>query len=236
MMYDTWYEPLEELRRYMKEQALSVPVFHADKSVGDLISRHAPGDVEEAYRRFDINCAFAAELGADRMVLHLWGGIDSDRDMAHTLSAYPALHARAESAGLLLTVENVVCNHADPMTHLASLAEAYPDVAFTFDTKMAHFHRQLDELYAPENEKICRRIRHLHINDYGGGCKDWSNLDTLHPGEGSVDFDRFFSFLRVRDYTGDFTVEATSFDRSGAIHTERLNATFAYLRARLALN
>lgn len=32
------------------------------------------------------------------------------------------------------------------------LHESYPEIRFVYDTKMAAFHSQLEELYAPENE------------------------------------------------------------------------------------
>ncbi len=230
MMYDTWYECIPDIRDYLGELSLFIPVVHCDKQVGELISRNAPGDVAEAYRLFEINCDLAAALGADRLVLHLWGGIPSDRDMAHTLSCYPSLLTIAEAHGLLLTVENVVCNHADPMTHLYALAEAYPTVSFTFDTKMAAFHSQLETLYAPENARLFPHIRHMHINDYGGGYKDWSHLETLHIGEGHIDFARFFAYIKEKDYRGDFTVEATSFDAAGGIDLNAMNETCRRVR------
>ncbi len=230
MMYETWYERLDELRAFMAKHAFAVPVFHCDKSVGNLVSRHALGDTEEANRRFAVNCALAAEFGADRMVLHLWGGLDSDRDMPHTVACYPSFQEMAERHGILLTVENVVCNHADPMTHLHTLTSAYPGIAFTFDTKMAAFHGQLDALYTPENAPLLSHIRHIHVNDYGGGYMDWSNLATLHPGDGHIDFDRFFTFVRTQSYRGDFTVEATSFDATGRIDFDKMNDTLQAIR------
>ncbi len=230
MMYESWYGQLPELRAFLIEASLPVPVFHCDKMVGNLISRNGPGDMDEANRRFAANCELAALMGADRMVLHLWGGLDSDRDMAHTVSCYPMLLRIAESQGVLLTIENVVCNQADPMTHLRTLTTTYPDIAFTFDTKMAAFHSQLECLYDPENAHLFPHIRHIHVNDYAGGHQNWSALATLHMGDGHINFDRFFAYIREQNYQGDFTVEATSFDETGAIDDEKLNATFHRLR------
>ncbi len=231
MMYASWYDALPDLRAYLCDLSLPIPVVHCDKQVGNLISRNAPGDVTEAYRLFAVNCDLAATLGADRLVLHLWGSLDSDRDMPHTMSCYPSLRAIADAHGLTLAVENVVCNHADPMTHLLALADAYPDIAFTFDTKMAAFHSQLEALYTPAAAPVRARIRHLHINDYAGGHLDWSHLATLHIGDGHIDFDRFFAHLRTMNYQGDLTVEATSFDSTGAIDCAKLNETFRRIRS-----
>ena len=160
--------------------------------------------------------------------------MDSDRDIAHNIETYARLQTIADVYGLALTVENVVCNQADPMTHLRALAQAYPEIRFTFDTKMAEFHGQMDALYANENRHLLPHIAHMHINDYGGGYKDWSNLNTLHVGDGHVDFDRLFSFLKEMHYQGDFTVEATSFDQNGIIDFDALNRTFDKIRKYLA--
>jgi sugar phosphate isomerase/epimerase len=48
-----------------------------------------------------------------------------------------------------------------------------------------------------------------------------------------VDFDAFFEHLKSYGYHGDYTVEATAFDRSGTVDTEMLNECFANLRGRI---
>ena len=65
----------------------------------------------------------------------------------------------------------------------------------------------------------------MHINDYNGGYKEWTNLKTLHLGQGWIDFDRLFEQIHNSNYCGDFTLEATSFDQSGEIHIEELNTS-----------
>ena len=230
MMYSTWYDQLSELEAFMKDFPAPIPVVHVEKGVGERISRNEPGDTEEAVRLFEINCGLAQRLGAEKLVLHLWNGVHSDKDIAHNISVYPALKALAGQHGLCLTIENVVCNQEDPMAHLHRLIQADADATFTFDTKMAEFHAQLPLLYEGESAEIVRRIRHMHINDYSGEYKDWTRLKTLHPGQGQVDFDRLFDFLRQIDYQGDFTVEATSFGSDGAIDFDALNRDFARIR------
>lgn len=230
MMYSTWYDQIPELEAFMKEFPAPIPVVHVEKGVGERISRNEPGDTEEAVRLFAVNCELARKLGAETLVLHLWNGVHSDKDIGHNISLYPALNEIAERNGLLLTIENVVCNQEDPMTHLKRLANLHPEIAFTFDTKMAQFHDQLPLLYEKENEQILRRVRHMHINDYSGGYKDWTRLKTLHIGDGQVDFERLFAFLGKIDYRGDFTVEATSLGSDGVIDFDALNRDFARIR------
>ena len=70
----------------------------------------------------------------------------------------------------------------------------------------------------------------MHINDYKGGYKDWSSLKTLHIGDGQIDFERFFGFVKCMGYTGDLTIESTSFDNTGVIDFERMNQSIRIIR------
>lgn len=109
----------------------------------------------------------------------------------------------------------------------------YPDIHFIFDTKMAAFHEQLPLIYEKEYDWLWTggHIRHLHVNDYGGGYMDWANLRTLPIGDGHIDFAEFFRFLRQKKYEGDFTVEATAFAKeSGEVDTGMLNRCFSAIR------
>ncbi len=252
MMYSDWYDKVDEIAEFIKSLSIQVPVFHCEKKVGDLISHNQEGDNEQAVELFRLNCEAAVKIGCEMLVLHLWGSMDSDKDIEHNLSYYPILRQMAEEKNLLLTIENVVCNRQDPMTHLLTMARRFPDIAFTYDTKMADFHKQLELLYEnaeqvkaqkeaqaldgadAEGDKlpdIFSHIRHMHINDYNGGYMDWSKLATLHVGEGQIDFDRFFVFVRERGYQGNYTIEATSFDNAGVIDFAKMNETIAKIRA-----
>ena len=71
MMYDSWYEKQDALRRCILALGLSIPVFHAEKSIGEYISRNEDGDTDTALARFKINCMLAKDFGANLLVLHL---------------------------------------------------------------------------------------------------------------------------------------------------------------------
>ena len=225
MMYQNWHDRTDALKRVLCD--FPVPVFHMTKQIGEWISQGNPADAEAMFRA---DCELARAIGAKLLVLHLWSGIASDRHFGRNLAAYPGLRDIAAGHGLLLTVENVVCNTRDPMTRLAELADAYPEIAFTFDTKMAAFHSQLDALYAPENAWLAPRIAHFHVNDYGGGHMDWVNLSPLPLGQGHVDFARFFAFVRGMGYRGDFTYEATALREDGSVNDADLNASLRRIR------
>ncbi|MBO5312966.1 MAG: sugar phosphate isomerase/epimerase [Clostridia bacterium] len=231
LMYDTWYGKEEAISSFFKSLPLPVVTFHLEKQIGELISHDRLND---ALDRMEINCELAKSLGAELLVLHLWNGIISDKNISYNIDCYKYLSRIAEKYSLTLTVENVVCNQQDPLTHLRELVRHYPDIMFTYDTKMAHFHRQSEELYLKENRHLVPHIAHIHANDYGGGYKDWSNLRVLPIGQGGVDFDRFFSFLLDCGYRGDYTLEATCFNAEGKISLDGLNSSIQKIQAYLS--
>jgi len=230
MMYDSWYGQVEEVRAFMTRLPAPVPAVHCEKGIGEIISRNEPGGMEDALRRFRINCELACAIGAETLVMHLWNGVYSDKNIECNLEMYGRLRKIADGYGIVLTVENVVCSHQNPLTHMRSLMKRYPDVRFTFDTKMAEFHGQMGELYTESGKGLFRHVRHMHINDFKGACMDWGSLRTLHVGQGQIDFERLFAFVKEQGYAGDFTVEATSFGTDGVIDFDALNRDFTRIR------
>ena len=234
MFYSAWYDQIDQVASFLSGLQIPIPLWHCEKHIGEKLSLRGEGDWDEAFGQFEENCQLASFLGARRMVIHLWDGLTSDQHFENNLAAYPLLLARARRHGIALMVENVVCNHGDPMTHWQQLHALDPDVRFTLDTKMAAFHRQMDLLYEKEYAWLWQGpIAHLHVNDYHGGYLDWSSLRTLHIGQGDVDFEKFFAFLPTVGYQGDYTVEATSFLPDGVIHCDDLNRTFDFIRSHI---
>lgn len=232
MIYPDWYADPEALIQYVKPLNFHIPVLHCEKAVSEHFSRGGEEEKKEGFRKFEINCHIAQELRAEKMVFHLWNGVISDSHIENNIEAYEQLNKTAEKYGLDLLVENVVC-HKDPMTHWKELAKRYPEIRFVFDTKMADFHRQLDLLYRAEQAWLQKHIRHYHVNDYGGGYMEWTNLKVLPVGKGHIDFNRFFAHLKETDYKGDFTLEATGFDATGKVDFDLLNEQFAFVREML---
>lgn len=225
MMYDSWYEKADEIIDFLHKINLYTPVMHCEKRMGELISKGGDEEIKEALHLFEINCRIAGDIHAKKLVVHLWDGITSDLNFENNIKAYPFLAEIADRYGVKLLVENVVCNHDDPMEHWCQLADRYPDVHFIFDTKMAAFHNQLDLLYMEEYEWLWRKehISHYHVNDYAGGYKDWSNLRTLPIGKGNIDFEKFFEFVHKTGYGDTFTIEATAFNSEGVVDVEMLS-------------
>lgn len=230
MLYSDWYEKVDEVTEFLKSLPCEIPVMHCQKTIGELITTC---DDDEALRKFEINVQIAERIGAKAMVMHLWNGMVSDSNFTHSIEMYPKLRAICEAHGVDFLVENVLCNVESPMKRWMELYEAYPDVHFIFDTKMAQFHDELKLLYEPEYAFLYKdkHIRHYHVNDYGGGYMTWNDLRVLPVGAGKIDFTPFFDLIKKIGYDGTMTVEATAFLKDGSVNIEMLNKCFEDIRA-----
>ena len=230
MMYRSWYDIWEQLAEDLSKMKVPFPTFHVDKSIGELISRNGEGDSVQARKWFEINCKIARTIGAKKLVLHLWGGLPSDKNIEYNIAQYEILQEIADRFELLLTVENVVCNQEDPLRHFWQLKEKYPTIAFTFDVRFARFHGQLDTVFGDGYDWLWSAVRHIHISDYAGGYMDWTKLQSLHPLEGNVDFPKVFQNLKQQTSIETVTIESTSVLPDGEIDFEKINRSLAYLR------
>ncbi len=233
MIYPSWDGRLDEIRQIMRGMVsgglFEIPVLHADKRIGELLSLGSDEELEEAGERFKTNCAIARELGARLMVLHLWGGPASDHHIERNLSVLGDYMRTAEDHGVLLTVENVVCGVHSPLEHMRRIMNGFPDAVFTVDTKMAEFHAELPATL--DDDRLWNgRVKHLHVNDYSGGVKDFTDLRVRHIGEGHVDFGPFFERVRGSGYDGLATVESTSVNPDGSVDFDKLNRSLRLVR------
>ena len=233
MLYRAWYPELDAILSRFLETGLSFPTLHCDKMIGEGFSS---GDSEErahALALFRENCRAAAKLGSRLLVFHLWNGLPSDRNFPRHLDALGDLYAIAAEYDLTLTVENVICAVSDPLSRLSKIARFYPAARFTYDTKMAAFHDQVNEIATPARRPLAERIAHVHLNDFGGVPGDFSDLRVLHLGEGRIDFAPFLSLLSEIDYSGAVTLECSCL-KAGELFPDKMGASIKKARALLA--
>ena len=251
MVDSTMYENVHKLIQIVKPLKLWIPVVHCQKSLGESLCGMKAWFDETGYHeyrmtdeedrtafqngieRFRVNLEIAGAFGADKMVLHLWNGIVSDKNLSKNIERFGVLNELARASRVELMIENVVCNHKNPLENIRRVHEAYRCATFVYDTKMSEFHNQTMELFSSEWDWLLREclVSHMHINDYNGGYMDWSNLKTLPVGAGKIDFIGFFDKLAKYDYAGDFTVEAIAICReTGEVDYDMLNACFDRIR------
>lgn len=205
------YKPVSEIVAEAKNSGAVFYSMHMNKRIGDLISRNQNGDADNAVKLFESNCGYAVKYGVKLLVLHLWGGLPSDKNIDVNIKMFPVLKAISDRYGLVLTVENIVCNTYKPLIHMKRLCELYPcDIKFTIDTRQAEFHKSLAETCESSFLWDNNLVSHLHINDYSGGNTDWSRLGVGIPlNSGDVDFKYFFSFFKSINFSGSITLEGS---------------------------
>lgn len=234
MMLTAFYDKTDEIVEYMKTTDMVFPILHAEKEIGVLISEATDETDKEALRLFDVNCAFAEKLGAQRTVLHLWGGVVSDSRFEHNLTLVPKLCSIAENHGIELNIENIPCAAEDPISHWEAIHSADSRARFIYDTRFGEFHRQNPSI--PKHPLFeSGLVTHMHISDFIGNPKEFQRLrPILHPGEGQIDFAAIFAAIKEAGYTGSVTLESPVVHEDGSLDTDKLRNTLSFLKNSLA--
>ena len=231
MMYEAWYPHLAEILPLFQRTGLAFPVLHVEKNIGGIVGEGNEGATKEALSRFEANCRAAIALGSTTLVFHLWNGLVSDTHIERNLAIYDKIKRIAEDYGLLLTVENVVCAVSSPLAHFSSLTALDSNVKFTFDTKMANFHRELplvtDGIFDP---LLKGRITHVHLNDHCGKYHDFASIRTRHLGEGMIDFAPFLTYMQRYLPNTAVTLECTSMREDGTLDFAAMQRSRALAR------
>ena len=158
---------------------------------------------------FRLNCKIGEMAQSSRMVLHLWGGVNSDGYLDYNISAMAELTAITKEHGLRLLIENIPSVVNDPLANWNRIldANALGENGFIFDTRFGKLHEQADAILT--DERIVPHIEHVHISDFAGTYREFKALrPILHPGEGSVDFLRIAELLDAIGYDSTITLES----------------------------
>lgn len=226
MMLPVYYTQMRAIADEWLGAGLKFPVIHCEKEVGTLLSNAgrtaAEGDKDTSdtlLRRslddFKMNCEMGAMAGSKRMVLHLWGGTDSDSHVEYNMSVLPRLCEIIRTYGMRLLIENVPCTTHDPLSNWQAMRPHLNACGLIFDTRFGFFHRQIEEIWQAED--VHPHIEHIHIGDIRGEKRDFTSLRPIyHPGEGMVDFSKVARILRQKKYTGSITLESPVATDGGA--------------------
>ena len=218
MMLRFYYDKIKEVTDAVRESGCRAATIHCEKDVGTLISdsgllaaegknAEAEEKYSEALRLFRLNCTAAERLEIGRMVLHLWGGYSSDKNIAYNISKMAELNAIAAEHGVRILCENIPSNLTDPMFNWKKLLPTLGNAGLIFDTRFGKLHEQTAEILT--DKTLTDRIEHIHISDFAGTYRDFAALrPILHPGEGTIDFSEVASLLNGFGYSGTITLES----------------------------
>ena len=242
MMLRFYYDKIDDVADAVRRSGVKPAVIHCEKDVGTMISDagilYHDGKSEEAenlYREaeelFRLNCVMAEKLEISRMVLHLWGGLSSDKNIEYNISKMFRLNHIASCYGTRILCENIPSNHTDPRSNWHKLLPELGEAGLIFDTRFGKLHEQTRDILT--DAALTPKIEHVHISDFGGTYRDFRALrPILHPGEGNIDFGEVADLLNGFGYAGTITLESPVMEEE-SLNIPKIEKTLAYLRGTL---
>ena len=233
MMLKVYYDQFREMEKRFAAENMLFPVIHAGKNIGDLLSHADRESTDEAIRLFELNCEFGVNIGAEKIVLHLWGGVDSDKNIEHNINICETLLKISRKYNITLLIENIPCIVNDPLSYWNILENRYPDLRFIADTRFLGFHSQTEEIF--ESRWFDKgKITHMHVSDFTGPPRNastghWALRPILHPHEGIIDMDTLLTKASEK-YNGSITLESPVINSDGSLDIEKLNNSINYIK------
>ncbi|MGN1094842.1 MAG: TIM barrel protein [Eubacteriales bacterium] len=230
LIFPAWYDDFYGIIKESSSYGIPFPVVHFDKWIGINLAENTKESVEKARHDFLLNAEAAYELGAEKAVLHLWGGTRSDMSIDDALSLLPEFYGICEKYGIDLLIENIPAKYNGPLCDFEKIDKAYPKARFIYDTRFGEFHGESRAIFA---SRFWERVDHIHISSYNGQMKEWGLLrPILQPGEGLIDFDSLIADMPP--YDGSVTLESPALSPDGYIDIGKLNRSLGYLRRKFS--
>lgn len=233
MIYGSWYDRLDAIAERFRELRHPMPVTHGEKSIGPDLVADDLSVRDRAFTRFEGNCRFTAGIGADRIVLHLWGLPDGDARIDQQLEDLPCLLDIAERHRVALAVEAIPCTVSDPLSVIRRVLETDSRARVAIDTEFLAMHGQLDAVFDAAWLWSSSVVAHVHIKDFDGQLLDDTGRRYLLPGQGTIDFERWFAKLAAKGYGDAICLEAPIADDGGDVDMVAANAALDGLRTRI---
>jgi len=244
MMLKHYYDKKDAVCEAVSACGVTPYVIHCEKEIGTMISdsasldadgRHDEADAlySSAIDLFRLNCTFGETLSIPRMVLHLWGGRNSDRYIEYNISKFAELAKIAAEHGIRILVENIPSNCHDPLSNWRLLMPNLGNAGLIFDTRFGKLHEQSVDILS--DSAIAAKIEHVHVSDFAGKYRDFTALrPILHPGEGTIDFSEVFSLLRGIGYAGSVTLESPIIVGE-ELDVPKIEKTLSYIKENLQI-
>lgn len=228
IFYPSFYDDVDLCLHHLRPTSELLQSLHTEKSIGPLLGDTDRDKTALGLQRLEINAQLAHKLSIQRLVLHLWGLPESDRHIERNLAQIDACVRIAGRYDCHLSIESIPCLQDSPLAHLETIAADYPDVRFTLDTEFLHMHNQLQS--GLESPEVFARAEQIHIKDAGEALTDRNGRRIyLHPGEGSIDFDRVADHTISADHIIDWCLESSSVNADGSINGTQLQNDLEFM-------
>jgi len=231
MFFPGWTDGIEHIATELRASGLRIPAIHAEKGIGPALISPQSEERAQGWRWLQAGCRLGQVVGAKTLIFHLWGLPDSDDRLADNLAMLPDCITMAEQYGLTLAVETVPSRSGDTLGNARRAVEQDIRCRVALDTEFLALHGQLEAALDAGWLWQNSRVDHIHIKDYDGALYSTDNYRRyLHPGEGTMDFPRFFAALKTRHYHGSISLEASIINRDGTRDMEKLKLSLAWLK------
>ena len=131
--------------------------------------------------------------------------------------------------GVELALESIPGRYFDPLTNLRRTYEYEPRSHFALDTEFLANYNQLDSVFQASWLWDQQRTRHIHIKDSIGQPFVDGQRRYLHPGEGNIDFKRFFTQLQQIGFAGNVSLESPAIIMNEGIDIQQLHASLNFI-------
>jgi len=202
-----------ELKGRMDHFGITAHSVHNDVRHFDLWSPYRRR-AAESYALFERLIDLAAELGAKAIT---WHGMREKLDDPAAFDRFTetawSLGARAQQAGITLTIENVSWCYLRRVEHIQRIREANLPLGFTFDPFQA-----AEAAQNPPDiiRAMGDRLTTVHLSDFGNG-----ESRHLPLGDGIIDWPAVFCALAEVSYKGPLIIETPIHGNTDLIGTGR---------------
>ena len=231
MFYPDWSTKIEQIATELLKSRLRFPAIHAEKGIGPALISSRPEEHEQGWQWMQASCQLGKLLGANFLIFHLWGLPDSDAKIEQNLQFLNGCMKIAEDFGIKLVLETIPCKFNDPLSNVYRALEREPEVLVALDTEFLEMHNQLNMALEADWLWQHNRVCHIHIKDYNSNLYSTDNSRRyLHPGEGSIDFPKFFDSLRLHSFSGYISLETSVVNHDGTRDIHKLKKSLSILQ------
>ncbi|HCI79195.1 MAG TPA: hypothetical protein DHW02_05860 [Ktedonobacter sp.] len=234
MFYPSWYGNAERIGSELRASGLAFPAMHTEKSIGVSLGKPTSEEREQGIQFFAENCRLAEMLNTRVLVLHLWNWPDLDDHLENNLQALPLCLDIAAQHHVQLAVETIPGRHHTPLDNVQRAVEYDARCHVALDTEFLAQYDQLEEVFHRDWLWQNGRVSHVHIKDYDGKPFVDGARRYLHPGEGNIDFERFFHNLKQRGFNGNVSLESPAVDATGQVAIKHIQQSLTFIRRYLS--
>ncbi len=230
MFYPSWYPIIDTIAAVLRASGLRFPAMHTEKNIGTLLGQADIAERQRGVTFFEDNCRLAAALDTHIVILHLWNWPEMDDHLDYNLSMLSRCYDIAERYHVELAVETIPGRHFDPLTNIHRALEQDARCHFAFDTEFLANYHQLDTVFHTPWLWEDDRVHHVHIKDSNGHPFVNGQRRYLHPGEGTIDFARFFTRLREKGFSGNLSLESPALVQHGVVAVSQLRTSLNFIQ------